>query len=63
MAVNLVSEALIVLALVLLCGPAPSSAQGFTSNMTIDSYKYYFNVTSYANVSMDVRDMFVSLLY
>jgi hypothetical protein len=27
--------------------------------LTIDNHVYYFNVTSYANISMDLRDMLV----
>jgi hypothetical protein len=53
--------AIVVLAIVLACIPAPTIAAEFTSGMTIDSYTYFFNVSSYANVSMDVRDMQVSL--
>jgi hypothetical protein len=60
MAAKMPLPALVVLAIVLACIPAPTIAADFTSGMTIDSYKYFFNVTSYANVSMDVRDMHVS---
>ena len=60
MAARMHISALVVLFIVLACIPAPTIAADFTSGMTIDSYKYFFNVTSYANMSMDVRDMHVS---
>lgn len=48
-----------VLAAVLLCS-SMASASDFTAGMTIDTYRYYFNVSSYANVTIDLKDMLVS---